>query len=594
MHIESIYIENAQGERFKYPYKHLNGARALAEHIKHGGTPYDAIGKHISSLSEELASLRKFKGYVSRQEQLSEAMANVTGRVLDRIEEIKETINKLQRPAYYESFVESFQEQETAMIPEEIANDLIDRLTVRTFNEELKAVFPYIYKFVDESELSVVELGADDILEDDVDEDVETVDDFLARGGKIQTGKSQKGPRRPGLSLASRHIGGSGDKMKASRTGRGANTQGKPVVAVEDQFESFMDDIISENKNEVLSPNKNARHAAITKLNDIIGQNIKVGPEGVNAVLTLKGLIDEPDFVNTLKNSPPETELNSLIKGWAESNHPDLLTQLQLGDDSQAEPATAEPPAAEVPSEPAATSAEVAPEVPDPAAAEIPTAPVAEGKDDDVPFDGPYKKSGDDKDQFGNKIKQKNLAKHLAKKGMAKAIEKAKKAGATLETQLDLGSRTMTIAEMIEGCGMAPRDFGFEQPGEQGLPAMLKYISGFYNKDDGNFPLGGQRIKIKVKKAFEDGEFGKSDPADLLKVIKFIDMKDPSGNEHNQIMKLAGVKQDQGVGESPGMFDVSALETQLQGMQLKFGESVELASDEFASMMALSKRLQGQ
>jgi hypothetical protein len=152
----------------------------------------------------------------------------------------------------------------------------------------------------------------------------------------------------------------------------------------------------------------------------------------------------------------------------------------------------------------------------------------------------------------------------------------------------------MTIAEMIEGCGMAPRDFGFEQPSEQGLPAMLKYISGFYNKDDGNFPLGGMRVKIKVKKAFEDGEFGQSNPADLLKVIKFIDMKDPSGNEHNQIMKLAGVKQDQGVGESPGMFDVSALETQLQGMQLKFGESVELASDEFASMMALSKRLQGQ
>jgi hypothetical protein len=543
MHIESIYIENAQGERFKYPYKHLNGARALAEHIKHGGTPYDAIGKHISSLSEELASLRKFKGYVSRQEQLSEAMANVTGRVLDRIEEIKETINKLQRPAYYESFVESFQEQEEAMIPEEIANDLIDRLTVRTFNEELKSVFPYIYKFVDESELPVVELDASDILEDDVEEDA-GVEEFA--------GKSNE------------------------------------TLDPEQAFEAFMDDIVNENKNEVLSPNKNARQAAITKLNDIIGQNIKVGPEGVNAVLTLKGLIDEPDFVNTLKNSPPETELNSLIKGWADSNYPDLASQLQLGD--------SEPAVAEVPPAPAATSAVVEPEVPEPSAAEIPPAPapVAEGKDDDVPFDGPYKKKGDDKDQFGNKVKEKNLARHLAKKGMAKAIEKAKKAGATLETQLDLGSRTMTIAEMIEGCGMAPRDFGFEQPDEQGLPAMLKYISGFYNKDDGNFPLGGMRVKIKVKKAFEDGEFGKSDPADLLKVIKFIDMKDPSGNEHNQIMKLAGVKQEQGVGESPGMFDISALETQLQGMQLKFGESVELASDEFASMIALTKKLQGQ
>jgi hypothetical protein len=583
MHIESIYIENAQGERFKYPYKHLNGARALAEHIKHGGTPYDAIGKHISSLSEELASLRKFKGYVSRQEQLSEAMANVTGRVLDRIEEIKETINKLQRPAYYESFVESFQEQEEAMIPEEIANDLIDRLTVRTFNEELKAVFPYIYKFVDESELPVVELGADDLLDEVFDGDKE--EGTTHKGGKVtKTDRGIKHEKRYPDSFD--NVDDSDDHKGAEKYAAGPKKHHFKRSTAESQFEAFMDDIVNENKNEVLSPNKNARHAAITKLNDIIGQNIKVGPEGVNAVLTLKGLIDEPDFVNSLKNSPPETELNSLIKGWAESNYPDLASQLQLGD--------SEPPAAEVPPAPAATSAEVAPEVPEPAAAEVPPAPVAEGKDDDVPFDGPYKKAGDDKDQFGNKIKQKNLAKHLAKKGMAKAIEKAKKAGATLETQLDLGSRTMTIAEMIEDCGMAPSDFGFEQPGEQGLPAMLKYISGFYNKDDGNFPLGGMRVKIKVKKAFEDGEFGKSDPADLLKVIKFIDMKDPSGNEHNQIMKLAGVKQDQGVGESPGMFDVSALETQLQGMQLKFGESVELASDEFASMMALSKRLQGQ
>jgi hypothetical protein len=585
MHIESIYIENAQGERFKYPYKHLNGARALAEHIKHGGTPYDVIGKHISSLSEELASLRKFKGYVSRQEQLSEAMANVTGRVLDRIEEIKETINKLQRPAYYESFVESFQEQEETMIPEEIQNDLIDRLTVRTFNEELKAVFPYIYKFVDESELPVVDLSADDLLDEVFDGDKE--EGTTHKGGKVtKTDSGIKHEKRYPDSFD--NVDDSDDHKGAEKYAAGPKKHHFKRATAESQFESFMDDIVNENKNELLSPNKNAKQAAITKVNDIIGQNIKVGPEGVNAILTLKGLIDEPEFVNTLKNSPPETELNSLIKGWAESNYPDLLTQLQLGDDSQAEPA-----AAEVPPAPADASAEVAPEVPDPATAEIPPAPVAEGTDD-VPFDGPYKKAGDDKDQFGNKIKQKNLAKHLAKKGMAKAIEKAKKAGATLETQLDLGSRTMTIAEMIEGCGMAPRDFGFEQPGEQGLPAMLKYISGFYNKDDGNFPLGGMRVKIKVKKAFEDGEFGESDPADLLKVIKFIDMKDPSGNEHNQIMKLAGVKQDQGVGESPGMFDVSALETQLQGMQLKFGESVELASDEFASMMALSKRLQGQ
>jgi hypothetical protein len=83
MHIESIYVENSQGERFKYPFKHLGGARALAEHLTHGGIPYDAIGKHITGLSEELAQLRKFKGYVSRNEALSEAMGDITDKVFE-------------------------------------------------------------------------------------------------------------------------------------------------------------------------------------------------------------------------------------------------------------------------------------------------------------------------------------------------------------------------------------------------------------------------------------------------------------------------------------------------------------------------------
>jgi outer membrane lipoprotein SlyB len=59
------------------------------------------------------------------------------------------------------------------------------------------------------------------------------VEDFLARGGKITQVKPNRGPRNPGLSLGSRHIGGGGDGARASRTGRGSKPQGKPVVAVE-------------------------------------------------------------------------------------------------------------------------------------------------------------------------------------------------------------------------------------------------------------------------------------------------------------------------------------------------------------------------
>jgi hypothetical protein len=72
-----------------------------------------------------------------------------------------------------------------------------------------------------------------------VDQDLaeDDVADFLARGGKITQVKPNRGPRNPGLSLGSRHIGGGGDGARASRTGRGSRPQGKPVVAVESDVE---------------------------------------------------------------------------------------------------------------------------------------------------------------------------------------------------------------------------------------------------------------------------------------------------------------------------------------------------------------------
>jgi hypothetical protein len=48
-------------------------------------------------------------------------------------------------------------------------------------------------------------------------------------------------------------------------------------------------------------------------------------------------------------------------------------------------------------------------------------------KEDDLPFDGPYKDADDNKDKYGNVIKTKNMAKHLAKKGRAEVEEKSKK-----------------------------------------------------------------------------------------------------------------------------------------------------------------------
>lgn len=147
-HIESIYIENVSGERFRYPLKHLNGARAIANHINHGGNPYDAMGTYIIGLSEELSELRRFNNYTNRS-GLSEALDDISSKVGDRIEYIKEEIGKLQRNDYYTNFSENFSPIDSKVIPDELVNQWVDALTVRTFNEELKTVFPYIYRLVD-------------------------------------------------------------------------------------------------------------------------------------------------------------------------------------------------------------------------------------------------------------------------------------------------------------------------------------------------------------------------------------------------------------------------------------------------------------
>jgi hypothetical protein len=75
------------------------------------------------------------------------------------------------------------------------------------------------------------------VVKESVTEDDDTVAAFVARGGEIQQLKPQRGPKRSGVSLASKHIGsGSGrGTTKGKVSGLGANTgkSGKPVVTAE-------------------------------------------------------------------------------------------------------------------------------------------------------------------------------------------------------------------------------------------------------------------------------------------------------------------------------------------------------------------------
>ena len=164
-HVEAIYIESSQGERFKYPYRHLNGARAMARHVSEGGNAYDDFGKYIVSLSEELSKLRKFKNYMGRSSVMAEGLQDYMNVVHERIDTVKKTIEQLQKTTHYKTAFEGFEKPVLEDVPEDVANNWIDQLTIRQFNEELKDVFPYIYKLVSEA-TKAKELGPEDLVDE--------------------------------------------------------------------------------------------------------------------------------------------------------------------------------------------------------------------------------------------------------------------------------------------------------------------------------------------------------------------------------------------------------------------------------------------
>jgi hypothetical protein len=60
-YVESLFVETAEGERYKLPFTKLSGGRAMLEHVRNGGKPYDARGGHIAEIVNELNVLSRFK-----------------------------------------------------------------------------------------------------------------------------------------------------------------------------------------------------------------------------------------------------------------------------------------------------------------------------------------------------------------------------------------------------------------------------------------------------------------------------------------------------------------------------------------------------
>ena len=280
--ISALFVENQEGERFKYPFIHLAGARAMQRHVANGGLPYDEIGESIINMSEEIAQLKSFTNYVVRNDLMNSDTNSLIERGKGQLDQLRERIQKLSKQAHYEEYKESFEAQPQYDVPEEIAEQFKEQFTVKNFKEDIASVFPVLYRLMKEEST----IGYDDIV-------------AMTAGDEEVTDENVDFEKKDAFS-----------KFEAWAMNLGEGS----AIASQDPEE---------------------QKQAVKSLQELVGQHFPAGVDGTNAINSLKGIIEDPELYKAIKaqaKEDPDSCTRGLVKGWLEKNAPEVVDQLDFGD----------------------------------------------------------------------------------------------------------------------------------------------------------------------------------------------------------------------------------------------------------------------
>lgn len=319
--IKAIFIQNKDGERFKYPFIHPAGAFAMAQHVDHGGAPYDAPGKAIVKMSEQIAQLQEFQRQIKPASLHDDAMG-ISARAQSRLAELKAQVESLGKRAPYQNWMAEFAENPSADAVMELdavtMEDYKQKFTQTNFKEELASFFPLIHSIMQET--NAVDL------EDYVNTETEDV----------------------------------------------VENNSMPLKSESQQFEEWAD-AVEQNK---LTPDQiNSMKSALADL-ETSGQSLDLGPDGQTAwnFFNEFGINDSSleDKFKDMANIDATTDPLEVFQAWAQQDYPELLVALGMSGTGQPEeePGQETPAPAEQPAEEEMSEDEVEGEIPsnDPAA----------------------------------------------------------------------------------------------------------------------------------------------------------------------------------------------------------------------------------
>lgn len=173
--IKNLFIQNKEGERFKFPFIYLPGARAMQRHVANGGYPHDEIGKHLIKTCEEILKLSDF-GRKVKHATLNDNAHGIIEKAGNKLKQLRHHMESMCKQGYYESWCESYAPSEGSMIELDDATmeSLKDTFTVNKFDESLKDVFPILHAIMQEAS----EIDLEDVIKESDEEIDETTGEF--------------------------------------------------------------------------------------------------------------------------------------------------------------------------------------------------------------------------------------------------------------------------------------------------------------------------------------------------------------------------------------------------------------------------------
>jgi len=149
--ISSLFVENAEGERFKLPFKNLSAGKAMSRHVAEGGNPYDPFGQHICEMVNQINLLSSF-ARANRNKELNEDAQKLYSLAEEFRDRLKKRVKRMASRRGYHKYIESWQPSDIEA-HDEVVENVREMFSEPRVDSRIENAAPILAKLKQEEEM---------------------------------------------------------------------------------------------------------------------------------------------------------------------------------------------------------------------------------------------------------------------------------------------------------------------------------------------------------------------------------------------------------------------------------------------------------